>query len=122
MTPQQRKARAEKILYEMGLHARLAEIGKPHVIGSCRMDMMAWNALDIDIENPNMSREKLYDLTAYILKTFSPSWRAWTSTAPCLSRISKPRKTSSLTTSNRKTGYKMKGLRIAIRSPLTMQL
>ena len=74
MTPQERKARAERILYELGLYDRLAEIGEPHVIGSCRMDMMAWNDLDIDIENAHMSKEKLYDLTAYILKTFSPSW------------------------------------------------
>ena len=74
MTPQQRKAQAEKILYELGLYDRLAEIGVPHVIGSCRMDMMAWNDLDIDVENQNMSKEKLYALTAYILKTFSPTW------------------------------------------------
>ncbi len=74
MTPKERKARAERILHELGLYDRLAEIGKPHVIGSCRMDMMAWNDLDIDVENSKMSKEKLYELTAYILKTFSPSW------------------------------------------------
>ena len=74
MTPQERKRQAEKILHELGLYERLAEIGTPHVIGSCRMDMMAWNDLDVDIENQNMSKEALYDLTAYILKTFSPSW------------------------------------------------
>lgn len=74
MTPQERKAQSEKILYQLGLYSRLAEIRTPHVIGSCRMDMMAWNDLDIDVENPGMSREKLYDLTAWILKTFSPIW------------------------------------------------
>lgn len=74
MSPKERKRRAERILHELGLHERLAQIGEPHVIGSCRMDMMAWNDLDIDVENRNMSKEKLYDLTAYILKTFSPSW------------------------------------------------
>lgn len=74
MTPQERKRCAERILHEQGLYERLAEIGIPHVIGSCRMDMMAWNDLDIDIENQTMSKEKLYDLTAYILKSFSPSW------------------------------------------------
>ena len=74
MTPQERRAKAEKILHELGLYHRLAEIGEPHVIGSCRMDMMAWNDLDIDVENQNMSKEKLYDLTAWILKTFTPSW------------------------------------------------
>ena len=74
MTQQERTVCAEKILHELGLYNRLAEIGTPHVIGSCRMDMMAWNDLDIDVENQNMSSEKLYDLTAWILKTFSPSW------------------------------------------------
>lgn len=74
MTPQNRKAQAKKILYERGLYARLAAIGVPHVIGSYRMDMMAWNDLDIDVENQNMSREKLYDLTNDILKVFSPLW------------------------------------------------
>lgn len=74
MTSHERKAAAERILYGMGLYDRLAGIGKPHVIGSCRMDMMAWNDLDIDIENGGMSREKLYALTGYILETFSPVW------------------------------------------------
>ena len=74
MTSQERKAQAERILYEFGLYDCLAEIGKPHVVGSCRMDMMAWNDLDIDIENSSMSKEKLYELTVWILKTFSPSW------------------------------------------------
>lgn len=74
MTPQERKAQAERILHELGLYDRLAEIGTPHVIGSCRMDMMAWNDLDIDVENQKMSKAKLYDLSAWILKTFSPSW------------------------------------------------
>ena len=30
--------------------------------------------LDIDIENDNMSMEKLYELSAYIIKTFHPLW------------------------------------------------
>ena len=74
MTSHERKAAAERILYGMGLYSRLAEIGRPHVIGSCRMDMMAWNDLDIDIENGAMTREKLYALTGYILETFHPVW------------------------------------------------
>ncbi|MBQ7052567.1 MAG: hypothetical protein IJN79_07200 [Clostridia bacterium] len=74
MTPAERKRRADRILYELGLYDRLKEIGRPHVIGSYRMDMMAWNDPDLDIENRDMSKEKLHDLTAYILRTFSPCW------------------------------------------------
>lgn len=74
MTPDKRKAAAHRILYDMGLYDLLAEIGTPHVIGGCRMDMMAWNDLDIDIENGAMSKERLYELTGYILRTFSPVW------------------------------------------------
>lgn len=38
------------------------------------MDMMAWNDLDIDIENQDMSQEKLYELTAFIIERFHPVW------------------------------------------------
>ena len=44
------KANADRILYEFGLLDRLNKIGNAHIIGSYRMDMMAWNDLDIDIE------------------------------------------------------------------------
>lgn len=46
-----RKSNANRILYGYGLLERLEKIGKPHIIGSYRMDMMAWNDLDIDIAN-----------------------------------------------------------------------
>lgn len=69
-----RKAQADRILYEFGLMERLEQIGKPHIIGSYRMDMMAWNDLDIDIENDAMSLEALYALTAFILEKFRPDW------------------------------------------------
>lgn len=69
-----RKVSANRILYEFGLMDKLEEIGKPHVIGSYRMDMMAWNDLDIDIENDAMSLEKIYDLSAFIINTFHPVW------------------------------------------------
>ena len=65
---------ADIILYNTGLLERLNKIGTPHIIGSYRMDMMAWNDLDIDIENSDMSIEKLYELTDYIIKTFRPKW------------------------------------------------
>lgn len=69
-----RKSQADRILYEFGLLKKLEEIGMPHIIGSYRMDMMAWNDLDIDIENDKMSLEKLYELSAFILDTFHPTW------------------------------------------------
>ena len=69
-----RKKAADRILYEFGLLEQLEKIGMPHMIGSYRMDMMAWNDLDIDIENDNMSLEKLYELSSYIMKTFQPVW------------------------------------------------
>jgi len=74
LTCEERFARAQKILYGMGLLDYLAQIGAPHVVGSCRMNMMAWNDLDIDVENKEMSIDRLYDLTAWILKTFCPTW------------------------------------------------
>lgn len=70
----QRKQKADKILYEMSLLKHLEGIGKPHIIGSYRMDMMAWNDLDIDVENHSMNASKLYQLTTYILDTFHPCW------------------------------------------------
>lgn len=69
-----RKLQADRILYEFGLFKRLEKIGTPHIIGSYRMDMMAWNDLDIDIENDAMSLDKLYELSAFITNTFHPLW------------------------------------------------
>ena len=50
-----RKRAANHFLYECGLLDELNKYGTPHIIGSYRMDLMAWNDLDIDIENGNMS-------------------------------------------------------------------
>lgn len=69
-----RKREADRILYEFGLFEKLQELGAPHIIGSYRMNMMAWNDLDIDIENENMSLEKLYPLSSFIMTTFHPVW------------------------------------------------
>ena len=69
-----RKSQADRILYEFGLLKKLEELGVPHIIGSYRMDMMAWNDLDIDIENDGMSLDKLYELSSFILNTFRPIW------------------------------------------------
>ena len=46
-----RKERADYFLYDCGLLEELKKYGNPHIIGSYRMDLMACNDLDIDIEN-----------------------------------------------------------------------
>lgn len=74
ITNEERKRNADIILYDMGLLKRLGEIGTPHIIGSYKMDMMAWNDLDIDVENQNMSLDKLHELTGFIIDTFHPKW------------------------------------------------
>lgn len=74
MNNKDRKINADRILYEFGLLKKIEEIGPAHIIGSYRMDMMAWNDLDIDIENNNMALEKLYELSMYIINTFHPLW------------------------------------------------
>lgn len=65
---------AKYILYDCGLLEELSRYGTPHIIGSYRMDMMAWNDLDIDIENENMSLDKLYHLSQFIIDKFHPTW------------------------------------------------
>lgn len=74
MQSAERRRQADRFLYEMGLLDRLKCCGEPHIVGSYRMDMMAWNDLDIDIENSGMSMDKLYDLTAFVVETFRPVW------------------------------------------------
>ncbi|MDE7303743.1 MAG: hypothetical protein K2N60_10545 [Oscillospiraceae bacterium] len=69
-----RKEQADYILYQCGLLEELKKYGCPHIIGSYRMDMMAWNDLDIDVENEKMSLDKLHNLSEYIIKTFRPVW------------------------------------------------
>ncbi len=69
-----RKEQADHILYQCGLLEELKKYGCPHIIGSYRMDMMAWNDLDIDVENDKMSLNKLHTLSEYIIKTFRPVW------------------------------------------------
>lgn len=74
MNNAERKANADRILYELGLLKKIEEIGKAHIIGSYRMNMMAWNDLDIDIENDAMSLDKMYELSAFIMRVFHPVW------------------------------------------------
>lgn len=74
MTNKKLKETADYFLYDCGFLDELKKYGTPHIIGSYRMNTMAWNDLDIDVENENMSTEKLYRLTDYILKRFKPTW------------------------------------------------
>lgn len=68
------RERAEKILRDTGLFAELAKYGEVHPIGSYRMDIMAWNDIDMDVRNDGMNPEKLYALTRYVLDVFHPVW------------------------------------------------
>lgn len=68
------KENADKILYDFGLIDELKKYGTPHIIGSYVMDAMAWNDLDIDVTDENMSLEKLYQLTSAVLSKYSPTW------------------------------------------------
>lgn len=38
------------------------------------MNIIAWNDLDIDIENDAMSLDKLYELSTFIINRFHPMW------------------------------------------------
>lgn len=69
-----RLEQANHILYDSGLMKELNKYGKPHLVGSVKMNLMAWNDLDIDVENDSMSLDKLYQLTSYILNNFKPTW------------------------------------------------
>lgn len=68
------KENADYFLYDCGLFNELQKYGKVYIIGSYRMDMMAWNDLDIYVENTEMSLDKLYELTAFITAKFHPTW------------------------------------------------
>jgi len=68
------REKADKILCDTGLLAELSKYGELHPVGSYRMDIMAWNDIDIDVRNDGMSLEKLYALTRYVLETFRPVW------------------------------------------------
>lgn len=67
---------ADRLLYDHSLLNLLNKYGTPHIIGSYRMNLMAWNDLDIDIDisQAGMSLHKLYTLTAELLSAFQPVW------------------------------------------------
>lgn len=68
------KKNADIALYDMGLFDELKKYGVPHIVGSYAIDAMAWNDLDIDVNNENMNIERLYRLTTTILNNFKPTW------------------------------------------------
>jgi len=68
MNNEERKKQADILLYKMGLYNYLKGYGEPSVVGSYRMDMMAWNDLDIYVANTQMSIDKLYELTDFLYK------------------------------------------------------
>ena len=74
MGSRERKIEADKLLYDFKLLGKLNEYGKAYIIGSYQMDMMAWNDLDIYVDNEHMSLEKVYQLSDFIMKTFHPVW------------------------------------------------
>lgn len=65
---------ANHILYDHGLLNELNKYGKTHIIGSYKMNLMAWNDIDIDVENDSMTLEKLHKLTSCIIHNFNPTW------------------------------------------------
>ncbi len=69
-----RLEQANHILYDLGLLNELNKYGASHIIGSYKMNLMAWNDLDIDVENEFMSLDKLHLLTKFILDNFNPTW------------------------------------------------
>lgn len=69
-----RTKQANRILCDLGLLDKLNQYGKAHIIGSVRMDLMAWNDLDIDVENEEMTLEGLHQLLDYIIHHFHPTW------------------------------------------------
>lgn len=69
-----REEQANHILYDLGLLNELNKYGTAHIIGSYKMDLMAWNDLDIDVENDAMTLDKLHNLTKFILDNFNPTW------------------------------------------------
>ena len=68
------KDTADRILYECGLKRVLEKYGEVHIVGSYYIDAMAWNDLDVYVDNRTMTTEKLYALTSELLTTFNPSW------------------------------------------------
>lgn len=70
----ERKRMATLILNKTNLLDTLSEIGDICMVGSYVLDTMAWNDIDIYIENSAMSMDELYRMTEYIIRTYNPIW------------------------------------------------
>lgn len=66
--------KANEILYNMNLLNILKKYGEVYIVGSYKMNLMAWNDIDIYVDNQTMDLEKLYNLSMEIFKTFNPIW------------------------------------------------
>ena len=67
-----RREQAEKLLRETGLLEKLSAYGRVFVTGSCRMDMMCWNDLDLYIEDSENLRKNWFSLTGDVLEVLRP--------------------------------------------------
>jgi hypothetical protein len=68
------KEKANKILYDFGLLNKLDQYGKTHIIGSYLMNLMAWNDLDIDVENERVNIKNIHEIIKFAIDKFSPVW------------------------------------------------
>jgi hypothetical protein len=68
------KKNADKLLYDYGLINLLEKYGKPHIIGSYKMDLMVWNDLDLDIENKKVSMKNIFEIAKFVMDKYSPIW------------------------------------------------
>lgn len=66
------KALADRILFGFHLSDYLHTIGKAHIIGSYKMNILAIADLNIAVENEDMNLDRLYKATDQILKTIKP--------------------------------------------------
>jgi len=66
--------KTNKILFDMGLVEKLRTYGETHIVGSYMTDTMAWNDIDIYISNEEMSLDRLYEISYYVLEVFRPCW------------------------------------------------
>jgi hypothetical protein len=68
------KEKADKILYDFGLLDKLDQYGKTHIIGSYLMNLMAWNDLDIDVENEEVNIKNIHEIIKFVIDKFTPVW------------------------------------------------
>jgi len=67
------RAEAEELLERRGLLALLAGYGKPHVIGSCALELMAWRDLDISLDAADVSEAAWFELGGRLNELLHPA-------------------------------------------------